>query len=346
MPKLFEPFQYGGLALKNRVVMSPMCQYSVWAEDGVLNEWHWVHYLSRAVGGVGLIIIEMTGVVPDGRITVHDLGLWNAEQAEALARLVREIHRYGAKVGIQIAHAGRKTESPSLRPVAPSPIPFSERYRVPHALSVAEIAEIVAAFGRAARLAVEAGVDLVELHGAHGYLIHQFFSPLSNHREDAYREPTRFASEVIRAVRRELPDRVPLAIRVSATEWDPAGYNLEAFLPWARALRDAGAELFDVSSGGNSPVRVTPTPGYQVPFAAEIRRQLRVPVIAVGALDSYPLAEAVLNREDADLVAIGRGLLANPYWANAAAQALGGRVQVPKQYWRAFPPEFLAAPQA
>lgn len=340
--KLFEPFEYRGLRLKNRIVMSPMCQYSVWDEDGIPNAWHMVHYVSRAVGGTGLIIFEMTGVLPDGRITVNDLGLWNSQQAEGFARVIHEIHRYGAKAGIQIAHAGRKTESLSLKPSAPSAIAFSDRYRVPHALTLEEIGQVVDAFANAARLAVEAGVDMLELHGAHGYLIHQFLSPLSNQREDAYgKEPTRFAVEVIRAVKRALPDHIPLAVRLSATEYDAGGYNFETFLPMARAMRDAGADMFDVSSGGNTPTPRPSFPGYQVPFAAEIRRQLKVPVIAVGALESYPLAEAVLRQEQADLIAVARGHLIDPYWANSAARALGAKVQVPKAYWRAFPPEFV-----
>ncbi len=343
MLQLFEPFSWKGLQLKNRIMMSPMCQYSVWDRDGRPNAWHQTHYISRAVGGVGLVMIEMTDVLPDGRITVGDLGLWDDRQIGAYQVIIDEIHRYGAKAGIQIAHAGRKAESPELNPVGPSAIAFSDRYRVPHALTTMEVEDVVEAFHRAAKRAVEAGVDTLELHGAHGYLIHQFLSPISNHRDDRYGERTRFGVEVVQAVRSAIGPNMPLWMRVSAVEYDPIGYDLAEMVPMARLFHDAGVDGFDVSSGGNDTKGPTKLfPGYQVAYASEIKRRVGVPVIAVGMLQDYALAESVLQRGDADIIAVGRGLLKDPYWANSAAQALGDSVQVPEQYYRAFPHEFLS----
>lgn len=337
LSQLFSPFTIGSLTLKNRAVMSPMCQYSVWAEDGRPNEWHYVHYVSRAVGGTGLIMVEMTDVLPDGRITVRDLGLWDEEQVPAFQRLVDEIHHYGAKAGIQIGHAGRKAESPSLDAVGPSPVPFASGYRTPRELSEREIEEIVEAFGQAARRAVAAGFDLVEIHGAHGYLIHQFLSPLSNHRRDLYRDPTRFGVAVIQRVREELPRGMPLFLRVSATEWTPEGYDFPALVDMAKVFRDAGVDLFDVSSGGNAPVVPPAYPGYHLPFAAELRRRLGVPVAVVGMMEDYRLAEYAVASGSADLVMVARGMLRDPYWANSASVALRNVRLVPDAYARAYP---------
>ena len=286
-------------------------------------------------------MMEMTDVLPDGRITVRDLGLWDDGQIGAFEAIITELHRYGAMAGIQLAHAGRKAESPELRPVGPSAIAFSDHYRVPHALTTMEVEDVVEAFYQAARRALQAGADTLELHGAHGYLIHQFLSPLSNHRDDRYGERPRFAIEVIQAVRNAVGADMPLWMRVSAVEYDPAGYDFEEMVRMAGLFRDAGLDGFDVSSGGNAPRGPAAIfPGYQVPYAREIKHRLGVPVIAVGMLESYPLAESVLNREDTDIVAVGRGFLADPYWPNSAARALEGSVQVPAQYFRAFPRGF------
>jgi NADPH2 dehydrogenase len=340
--KLFEPFSVKNLHLKNRIMMSPMCQYSVWDHDGTPNAWHQTHYISRAVGGVGLVMMEMTDVLPDGRITVRDLGLWDDQQIGAYAAIINEVHRYGAKAGIQIAHAGRKAESPELTPVAPSAIAFSDRYRVPHALTTMEVEDVVEAFYRAAKRAVEAGVDTLELHGAHGYLIHQFLSPLSNHRDDRYGERPRFAIEVAQAVRSAIGPHMALWMRLSAVEYDPDGYDFAELMSMAGLIRDAGVDGFDVSSGGNAPRGPAFVfPGYQVGYAAAMKHRLQVPIIALGMLESYPLAESVLQRDEADMIAIGRGLLADPYWPNSAARALGGHVQVPAQYDRAFAGSFV-----
>jgi NADPH2 dehydrogenase len=335
---LFSPFTLGSLTLKNRVVMSPMCQYSVWAEDGRPNDWHHVHYVARAVGGTGLVMFEMTDVHPDGRITVHDLGLWDDAQVPAFARIVEEIHRYGAKAGIQLAHAGRKAQSESLRPVAPSAIPYSPQFRTPHALTTDEVRELVDAFALAVRRAVRAGFDVVELHGAHGYLLQQFLSPLSNRRTDVYAEPTRFPCEVIQAAKAELPAGMPLFLRVSASEWHPDGYDFPALLEMCRAFRSAGVDLFDVSSGGNTPDQQHEEyPGHHLPYAAALRKELGVPVAVVGVMEDVRLAEHALRSEEADLVVIGRGMLRDPYWANTASVTLQGVRLLPAAYARAYP---------
>ncbi|NMP20958.1 NADH:flavin oxidoreductase/NADH oxidase [Sulfobacillus harzensis] len=337
MAGLFDRFALNGLEIKNRVMMSPMCQYSVWAKDGAPNEWHYVHYISRAVGGVGLVMMEMTDVVPDGRITVYDLGIWDDAQIPAFRRIVDQVHSYGAKIGIQLAHAGRKAESPELQPEAPSPIAFSDKYRVPRELSRDDIRRLVDAFREGARRALEAGVDTLELHGAHGYLIHQFMSPLSNHRTDEYGEPTRFGVEVIEAVKSVMPSGMPLLMRLSATEYTDQGYSFADLLEMARIYRDHGVDMFDVSTGGNAVVHIHDYPGYQLPYAAELKKALNVPVITVGRMESFDLAQAALERGEADMVAIARGLLRDPYWANAAALHFEQHVQVPQEYYRAFP---------
>lgn len=326
------------MTVKNRIMMSPMCQYSVWAKDGAPNDWHLVHYTSRAVGGAGLIMIEMTDVVPDGRITVHDLGIWDDAHIPAYRRIIEQIHNYGAQVGIQIAHAGRKAESPELRPEAPSAIAFSEKYRVPHALTTDEVHRLVDAFCDGARRAVAAGVDTVELHGAHGYLINQFMSPLSNRRDDEYGEPARFGVDVIHAVRSVMPSDMPLLMRLSAVEYTDRGYSFDQLVDMARVYRDAGVDLFDISTGGNALVHgLTEYPGYQAPYAIELKRRLQVPVAAVGRLESFDLSASLVEGGQVDMVAIARGMLKDPYWANSAARHLGGSVQTPRQYNRAFP---------
>jgi NADPH2 dehydrogenase len=340
MPYLSQPFQLKGLTLKNRIVMPPMCQYSVEAKDGKPNDWHFVHYVSRAVGGTGLIIMEMTDVDPDGRITDYDLGLWSDEQIPAFARIISEVHKYGAKIGIQIAHAGRKAEDAEV-PVAPSEIPFSPKYKQPRALTTEEVKEMVIKFKEAARRAVEAGVDTIEIHGAHGYLIHQFHSPSINQRDDEYgQDKARFGVEVIRAIKSVMPDDMPLIFRISAVEYIDGGYGLDYSIELCRRYKEAGVDLFHISSGGEGPVGTARKPGthpgYQVPFARAIKQALDVPVIAVGNLEDPKLAEATIANGDADLVAVARGMLRDPYWAIHAIQAVSGEVVPPKQYARAY----------
>jgi 2,4-dienoyl-CoA reductase-like NADH-dependent reductase (Old Yellow Enzyme family) len=337
MPHLFDSFTLKSLRLRNRIVMPPMCQYSVTAKDGKPNDWHFVHYTSRAIGGAGLIIIEMTDVEPDGRITDYDLGLWSDEQVPAFARIVESCRRWGAKVGVQIAHAGRKAVDAAL-PVSSSPIPYSDKYKTPRELSTAEVEAMVGKFEAAIRRAVAAGVDVVEIHGAHGYLIHQFHSPGINKRTDKYgADRSRFGVEIVQAARRVLPEDMPLIMRISAVEYADGGYGLEESIELARRYRDAGVDMFHVSAGGDGPKGARYVgPGFMVDYARAFKEALGVPVIAVGRLEDPHLADRVIREEAADLVAVGRGMLRNPYWANEAAIALGREPLTPKAYERAY----------
>jgi NADPH2 dehydrogenase len=337
---LFSSYKFKGLELKNRVVMSPMCQYSVEKKDGIATDWHYLHYVNRAIGGAGFIMIEMTDVEPDGRISDYDLGLWSDEQIPALARIVEACHRYGAKVGIQIAHAGRKAEDAEV-PVAPSAIPFDEKSKTPRALSTDEVKEMVEKFRKAVQRAVKAGFDAIEIHGAHGYLIHQFHSPLTNRREDEYgKDLTKFGREIIEAAKSEIPEDMPLMMRISAKEYVEGGYDINGSIEFAKEYQKAGVDIFDISSGGEGPIAAWGKPGthaaYQVPLAREIKKALDIPVITVGRLDDPALANAVIGNEEADLVAVGRGMLRNPHWALEAATTLKKETTVPKQYADGF----------
>lgn len=340
MTHLFSPYSYKSLELKNRIVMPPMCQFSAAGKDGRATDWHYLHYVSRAVGGAGLIIIEMTNVEPDGRITDYDLGLWSDEHIPALKRIVDACHTYGAKVAIQIAHAGRKAVDAAV-PVAPSVIPYDEKSKTPRALSTAEVQEMVEAFRKAVRRAVKAGFDAIELHGAHGYLIHQFLSPITNKRDDEYgRDRTKFGREIIQAAKAEMPEDMPLILRISAREYMEGGYGLSESIEFSKVFKEAGVDLFHISTGGEGPLGVFEKPGshaaYQVSFAREIKKAVDAPVIAVGRLDDPVLANAVIGNEEADLVAVGRGMLRNPHWALEAAAVLKQPVNPPKQYTSGF----------
>lgn len=340
MNHIFSPYQFKGLELKNRVVMPPMCQYSVEKKDGIATDWHYLHYVNRAIGGTGLIIIEMTDVEPDGRISDFDLGLWSDEQIPALARIVEACHQHGAKVGIQIAHAGRKAEDAEV-PVAPSAIAFDEKSKTPRALSTDEVKGMVEKFRQAVQRAVKAGFDAIELHGAHGYLIHQFHSPLTNQREDEYgQDLTKFGREIIEAAKSEMPADMPLIMRISAKEYVEGGYGINESIGFSKVYQKAGVDIFHVSSGGEGPIGAGGRPGthaaYQVPLAREIKKALNVPVIAVGRLDEPATANSVIGNEEADLVAVGRGMLRNPHWALEAASALKKGSPVPKQYAVSF----------
>ncbi len=331
---LMTSFSYKGLELKNRIVMPPMCQFQVTAKDGIPNEWHYVHYVSRAIGGAGLIIIEMTDVEPDGRITDHDLGIWSDSHIEPFRRIIDQCHQYGAKVAIQIAHAGRKAEDAAV-PVAPSAIPYSEESKIPRELTVSDINRLVDQFGTATRRAIKAGVDTIELHGAHGYLLHQFHSPYINRREDDYgKDLARFGVEVIHAMKAEMPADMPLIMRISATEYVEGGYDLDYTVELCRRYKEAGVDIFHVSTGGEGPVlsMFSTEPGYQVRYAEQIRKQLNIPVIAVGKLDNPVLSNTVIHEEKADLVAVGRGMLHDPYWTHHAAVKLGLEYQAPGVY--------------
>lgn len=341
MKDLFTPYELNNLKLKNRVVMPPMCQYSVSKKDGIANDWHYMHYVSRAVGGAGLIIIEMTDVEPDGRISDYDLGIWSDEHIPALARIVDACHSYGAKVGIQIAHAGRKAEDAAV-PVAPSAIPFNAESKTPKELTTEEVKQMVEKFRMGVKRAVKAGFDVIELHGAHGYLIHQFHSPLTNRRTDEYgQELTLFGKEVIQAAKSEMPEGMPLILRISAREYVEGGYGINESLAFSKVYQEAGVDIFHISAGGEGPIAAAGQPGthagYQVPLAREIKHGLNVPVIAVGRLDEPVLANAVIGNEDADLVAVGRGMLRNPYWTLEAATQLNKETDIPKQYRFGFP---------
>ncbi|RFU60796.1 NADH:flavin oxidoreductase/NADH oxidase [Peribacillus glennii] len=341
MDHLFTPFQLKGIKLKNRVVMPPMCQYSVTNKDGIATDWHFMHYVSRAIGGASLIIIEMTDVDPDGRITDYDLGLWSDEQIPQLKRIVDACHQYGAKVGIQIAHAGRKAEDAEI-PVAPSAIPFDANSKTPRALSTEEVKEMVEKFRMAVRRAVQAGVDVIELHGAHGYLIHQFQSHITNQRTDEYgKELTKFGKDVIQAAKSEMPEDMPLIMRISAREYVDGGYGINESIEFSREYQKAGVDMFHVSAGGEGPIAADGRPGthvaYQVPLARAIKQALNIPVIAVGRLDEPSIANSVIGNEDADLVAVGRGMLRNPYWTLEAATVLHKETGIPRQYDLGFP---------
>lgn len=338
MTELFTPYRIKGLSLKNRIVMPPMCTYSVESQDGIPTDWHYVHYTSRAIGGTGLIIVEMTGIVPEGRITSKDTGIWNEAQVAAFRKITDAAHAQGAKIGIQLGHAGRKALD-AEPPAAPSAIPFDSRSKVPEALSADGVAGTIAAYGEAARRAVEAGFDTVEIHGAHGYLIHQFHSPLTNRRDDAYgQDLPLFGEEVVRAVKAAVPANMPVIMRVSAREYVDGGYDEAYALEFCRRYRDAGVDMFHVSSGGEGPIGSAGLPhsgpGYQAGLAEHIGRGLNVPVIAVGKLEGYEAASAVLGNGQAELVAVGRGMLSDPYWALHAEEALTGNPSVPKPYER------------
>lgn len=283
----------------------------------------------------------MTDVDPDGRITDYDLGLWSDEQIPAIKRIVDACHQHGAKVAIQIAHAGRKAEDAEV-PVAPSPIPFDENSKTPRELTTEEIKEMVEKFRLATERAVKAGVDAIEIHGAHGYLIHQFQSPFTNKRTDEYgQDLTKFGKEVIQAAKSVMPSEMPLIMRVSAVEYVDNGYGLEESVAFSKVYQEAGIDMFHVSAGGEGQIAAHGRPGthaaYQVPFAREIKEKLNVPVIAVGRLDEPALANAVIGNEEADLVAVGRGMLRNPYWTLEASATLNKENAVPTQYSPAFP---------
>ncbi|MGE5704457.1 MAG: NADPH dehydrogenase NamA [Clostridia bacterium] len=336
MSKLFSPVVIGQLALKNRIVMSPMCQYLA-DEDGFATDWHPTHYISRAVGGVGAIIIEATAVEPDGRISGRDLGIWKDDHLPKLADIVRQAHLYDAKIGIQLAHAGRKSEA-AEQPVSPSAIAFSDRYKTPRALTHAEISEMVWRFRQASIRAKKVGFDFVEIHAAHGYLINQFLSPLVNQRTDEYggsmENRFRFLKEIVLAVREDWNGR--LFVRLSAEEYAEGGNHIEQTVVYCRWLKELGVDLIDVSSGAVVPFPIKDYPGYQVGFAERIRREANISTGAVGKITTPELAESIVRMEQADLVLLGRELLRHPYWPLHAAKVLGTEVHAPGQYQRAF----------
>ncbi len=353
MPDLFSPLAIRGVTFRNRIAVSPMCEYS--SQDGFANDWHLVHLGSRAVGGAGLVITEASAVEPRGRISPADLGVWKDVHIAMLARIVGFIRDQGAAAGIQIAHAGRKasTRVPweggavipesegGWRPVAPSPIPFKTGDPAPVELSKPEIGQIVEAFAAAARRALAAGFQVIEIHAAHGYLINEFLSPLTNHRSDEYGGTfdgrIRFALEVAAAVRHTWPDSMPLFMRISAIDWVEDGWQIEDSVELARRLRPLGVDLIDCSSGGAVPhAKVQIGPAYQAPFAERIRHESGILTGAVGMITEARQADAIVSDGRADMVLLAREFLRDPYWPLHAAQALGKTGAIPKQYSRAF----------
>jgi 2,4-dienoyl-CoA reductase-like NADH-dependent reductase (Old Yellow Enzyme family) len=350
---LFTPLAIREVTLRNRIAVSPMCQYS--AEDGFANDWHLVHLGSRAVGGAGLVIMEATAVEPRGRISAADVGIWKDEHVEPLARITKFLRAHGAAAGIQLAHAGRKASTPppwkgggvtppeagGWQPVAPSRVPFQPGGAAPRELTAAEIGGIVERFRAAAGRAFQAGFQVAEIHGAHGYLIHQFLSPLSNRRTDeyggAFENRIRFALEVARAVRSAWPASLPLFLRISATDWVEGGWDLDQSVELARRVRECGVDLIDCSSGGASPEqRIALGPGYQVPFADRIRREAGILTGAVGLITTPEQAAEIVRCAQADLVLLARQFLRDPYFPLHAAAALEEHVDPPVQYLRAF----------
>jgi NADPH2 dehydrogenase len=337
MSQLFSPLTIRNMTLKNRIVMSPMCMYSCEQKDGLVTNWHKTHYTSRAVGQAGLIMVEATAVTPQGRISERDLGIWHDGHIEGLSNLVGMVHEQNAKIGIQIAHAGRKSEVNGPI-IAPSPIAFSNQSKTPEEMTLAQIRETIDAFVSAALRAKKAGFDVIEIHAAHGYLINQFLSPLANQRKDEYggnpERRYRFLKEVIDGIRGVWDG--PLFVRISANEYHPEGNGLEQYIQYARQMKNQGVDLIDCSSGGVVNFPVDAYPGYQVPYAEAIRRQADIRTAAVGLITEPFQAEEIIKNGRADLVFLARELLREPYWPRKAAKALGYELQPPKQYTRGW----------
>jgi 2,4-dienoyl-CoA reductase-like NADH-dependent reductase (Old Yellow Enzyme family) len=351
---LFIPFQLRSLSFPNRIGVSPMCEYS--SEDGFAADWHLVHLGARAQGGAGLVILEASAVTPEGRISINDLGIWKDEHIPNLQRIAAFLHSQGARAGIQLAHAGRKggMSSPftgerlldpsegGWQPVAPSPIAFSPTYAVPTPLDQAGIDAVIEAFRLAAIRALKAGFDLVEIHAAHGYLLHEFLSPLANQRTDNYggsfENRTRLVLQVVDAVRAVWPAHLPLSVRISSTDWADGGWTVDESVRLAKLFREHGVDIVDCSSGALVPYAKIPVaPGYQVEFAARIRREAGIPTAAVGLITDPAQANTIIANGEADIVLLAREMLRDPYWPVHAAAALGDPASWPKQYLRAAP---------
>lgn len=338
MTKLFSQFKIKNITIPNRVVLPPMCQYTA-KEDGKVTDWHIVHYGARAIGKVGLIIVEATGVEPRGRITDNDLGIWSNEHVEGLKRLVDFGHEQGSIMAIQLAHAGRKaTITKQDTVIAPSAIPFDEESVTPREMTEADIIEVINAFAMGARRANVAGFDLIEIHGAHGYLINQFLSPVTNKRTDSYgvtREGrTRFLKEIILAIKQEWPEEKPILLRVSATEYIENGINVNEMIEILKQAKEWGVDIIDVSSGGLLPININLGVGYQIKLSEKIREEVGLPTITVGLITEPELAEEIIFNERADFVALGRELLRNPHWPLQAATKLNHDIEWSKPYQR------------
>jgi 2,4-dienoyl-CoA reductase-like NADH-dependent reductase (Old Yellow Enzyme family) len=352
--RLFSPLRLRERTFRNRVFVSPMCQYS--AVDGMPGHWHLVHLGSRAIGGAGLVMTEATAVSPEGRITPFDTGIWTREQGAAFREIAGFLRQQGAVAGIQIAHAGRKastdapwrggkpldTGSGGWQPIAPSPLPFADGYAVPREMTEPDMERVRTAFAAAARRGSEAGFEVVEVHMAHGYLLHEFLSPLTNRRTDAFggslENRLRFPVSVARAVREEWPELLPVFVRVSATDWVEGGWDLPQTVALARELKAAGVDMVDCSSGGIVPDASIPAgPGFQTPFASAIRREADIATAAVGLITEPAQAEQIVSTGLADAVMVGREFLRDPYWPIHAARHLGVEIPWPSQYERAKP---------
>ena len=358
MSTLFTPFDLGPLALANRITIAPMCQYS--SENGLASDWHMIHLGHLALSGAAMLTVEATAVSPEARISARDLGLWSDAHTAALAPIVAAIRRHAPiKLAIQLAHAGRKASVKApweggahvhlneggWQTVAPSALPYGAGDTVPQALDEAGLAKVRDDFVAAARRSVGLGFDAIEVHGAHGYLLHQFLSPLSNARTDRYggalENRMRFPLEVFTAVRAAVPGSIAVGIRISATDWVDGGWDLDQSVAFARALEQAGADFIHVSSGGlSSAQNIAVGPNYQVPFAARIKAETSMPVIAVGLITEPQQAEDIVAGGQADLVALARGILYDPRWPWHAAAALGAQVDAPPQYWRSQPRQY------
>jgi 2,4-dienoyl-CoA reductase-like NADH-dependent reductase (Old Yellow Enzyme family) len=357
--KLFTPLRVAGLELRNRIVIAPMCQYS--AIDGCMTDWHVIHLGHLALSGAALLTIEATAVVPEGRITYGDVGLWSDATEEAIARTLQSVRRWSdIPISIQLAHAGRKasTELPwkggaHIRPhepngwqtVAPSAVPYSETDNAPVALDAAGLERVRDGFAESARRAARLDLDAVQLHAAHGYLLHEFLSPLSNRRNDEYggslENRMRFPLEVFDAVRSVFPADRPVTVRISGTDWADDGWDIGQSVAFARALEQRGCGAIHVSSGGLTPHQKVPVgPSYQVPLARTVKEATSMPVVAVGMITDYEQAEAILGTGDADVIAIARAILYDPRWPWHAAAHFGAKVKAPKQYLRAQPRQF------
>jgi 2,4-dienoyl-CoA reductase-like NADH-dependent reductase (Old Yellow Enzyme family) len=359
MSRLFEPLSLGNLRLENRIMIAPMCQYS--AEDGNATDWHMIHLGHLALSGAGLMILEATAVLPEGRITPQDLGLYSDANEAALARVLQATRRYSQMpIAIQLAHAGRKASSHApweggqqIRPdeprgwktVGPSPVPHGETEDSPLALDRAGLDRIRDAFVEAARRSDRLGIEAIEIHGAHGYLLHQFLSPIANKRTDEYggslENRMRFPIEVFEAVRAAFPAEKPVWMRISATDWVPNGWDIEGTVALSQELKKRGAAAIHVTTGGVSPSQAIKLgPGYQVPYAQRVKAEVGLPTIAVGLITEPEQAEAIIANGEADAISIARAILYDPRWPWHAAAALGAQVQAPKQYWRSQPREF------
>ena len=355
MSFLFSPFALGPLALKNRIVIAPMCQYS--AENGNATDWHLIHLGHLALSGAGLLIVEATSVAPEGRISPGDLGLWSDENEAALKKVLIAVRKYSSiPLGIQLSHAGRKASSRvpweggqlippgqgGWRPLAPSAIAYSPEEPAPEALDDAGLEHVLQAFVLAAQRAYRLGLDAIELHAAHGYLLHQFLSPLSNARSDAYGgsldKRMRFPLMVFEAVRAAVPPKMAVGVRISGTDWVEGGWDVEQSVVFGHALRQRGCTFVHLTSGGVSPLQQIPVgQNYQVPLAERVRTETGLPTIAVGLITEPEQAEAILAEGRADLVALARGMLFDPRWPWHAAAKLGAQVEAPPQYWRSQP---------